>query len=79
MSFFENKFSDADVHEQVQWMLRQSGKGYSRVETMLYALAHDRRELFKTLEEIANGDGNISLAEIQHQVEYYKHIKPLKS
>ena len=78
MGIFDKKYSDTEVHNQVQWMLRQSGKGYTDTEKMLNALAHDRRELLRTLEEIAEGDGNISLSEIQDQVEYYGFVKPHK-
>ena len=66
-----NKYTYQQARKQIDFQLYQKGDGFGESEKMMLALLHDRTELFKQLEEIAGGDGNLSMDEIRDFVKYY--------
>ena len=66
-----NKYTYQQARNQIDFQLKQKGGGYGESEKMMLALLHDRTELFKQLEEIAEGDGNLSMNEIRDMAKYY--------
>lgn len=66
-----NKYTYQQARKQIDFQLNKKGDGYGESEKIMLALLHDRTELFKQLEEIAEGDGNLSLNEIRDFVKYY--------
>ena len=72
---FNDKYTDTNIINQIDFMLRQSGKGYGYAEYMIQALRGDRKRLYLKLLDIAEGDGFVDINEITDFIENYKFVE----